>query len=71
MLLAPDLTQSYIITGDGLTISSPVINASSIDFAKNSPYAVVQGILYIFGGFTDNYKVSFLFEFKAIISFSR
>ena len=60
MLLAPNLAKSYILTGDGLTKSSPMISAPSNDFAENSLYAVIKGILFIFGGNSDDQKVKIL-----------
>ena len=64
MVLGPSLVQSYIISADGLTKSSPVITGPSDDFAKNSRFAIVKGILYIFGGFTDNHKVKLAKKFE-------
>lgn len=60
MLLAPTLTQSHIISGDGLTKSTPVISAPSENYAENSIFAVVTGELFIFGGESDDQKVNFL-----------
>ena len=53
------MSETYILAGDGSSITSANINAPAPDYAKQSVFAVVENVLHIFGGYQwqDAYKV--------------
>ena len=54
------LSDSYVLSGDGLTENSATIKAAEINYAERSAFAVVQGQMYIFGGWNDRQMVKLL-----------
>ena len=65
------LDASYVINGDGSTKSAAVIIAPDgiNDYTNYAMSAVVADQLYIFGGYVDYRKVSFIFFFQFFIIF--
>ena len=57
---------SYVFSGDGLTENSATIEAAELNYVEDSVFAVVQGKMYSFGGYTDSQKVKFLKIWKEI-----
>ena len=62
------MADSYVFSGDGLTNNSATIEAAGKNYAIDSAFAVVQGQLYIFGGYNDYQKVKLL-KIKKYIDF--
>ena len=50
---------SYLQSGDGISQTSPTINVPENNYAQNAAFALVNGELYIFGGYSDGFKVLF------------
>ncbi|CBY41050.1 unnamed protein product [Oikopleura dioica] len=50
--------ESYLQSGDGSSQISATINAPRNDYAQSAAYALVNGILHIFGGYSDYKKIA-------------
>ena len=61
MVIVGDLSKSYISNGDGSSKKTVQLSAPSNDYAHLARSAVVQGKLHLFGGDTDNKRVSLIF----------
>jgi hypothetical protein len=58
---------SYLQSGDGISQTSPTINAPENDYLDEAAFALVKGELHIFGGWNgenSGYKVLFCLTYK-------
>ena len=60
MVFRYEISDTYILAGDGSSTTSVNVNAPAANYAKRSLFAVVENVLHIFGGDQDNYKVELL-----------
>ena len=51
------LSEAFSISFDGATKTAAVISAPSDDYVQFAPHALVNGVVYIFGGWPDVSKV--------------
>ncbi|CAG5109968.1 Oidioi.mRNA.OKI2018_I69.chr2.g4432.t1.cds [Oikopleura dioica] len=58
LVLAKRLRNSVTFSGDGEILERTFVFAPSQNFADTSAYAVVQGTMYIFGGYSDSHKIA-------------
>jgi hypothetical protein len=60
ILVIPNyVDQGYLQSGDGTSQNSATIDAPINRYADYAAFALVNGELHIFGGWTDYYKVQF------------
>ncbi|CBY14471.1 unnamed protein product [Oikopleura dioica] len=52
------IDKSYLQSGDGISQISATINAPENNYAENAAYALVNGKLHIFGGWSDPTKIA-------------
>ncbi|CBY40341.1 unnamed protein product [Oikopleura dioica] len=71
LVIMPDLRESYLTSGDGETVTPAKISAPRWDFTAYSRFAVVEGKLHVFGGWSDNKKVLIQFFFNFIFKIAR
>ena len=57
MVFRYQMSQAYILAGDGSTKTPVSVSAPSDDYTKASAFAVVKDVWYIFGGESDGKKV--------------
>ena len=57
MVFPREISQTYILAGDGSSTTPAYVNAPTKDYTYFSLFAVVENVLHIFGGEQDNYKV--------------
>ena len=65
ILVIPSLIRDSLLQiGDGSSQISATINAPQSNYAYNAAFALVNGELHIFGGYSDGFKVLFCLTYK-------
>jgi hypothetical protein len=57
LVIPYSISGSYLQRGDGSSQISATINVPQNDYADDAAFALVNGELHIFGGYSDYYKV--------------
>jgi len=59
LVIPASIDGSNLQSGDGISQTSPTINAPANEYSDAAAHALVNGELHIFGGWSDGFKVLF------------